>query len=132
MIKMFIDDEEVVCNNLIEINEEMLSRLTVGSHYKVEIAYISNDSTGYYSTVGIVKYTTHPTMEMPGLSTNVINMHRYSYIGKYSQVAYEYKEIPVSVRDYKPNLYYKKNGDGFIHAIDSKIMTFEIIDQEVI
>ena len=24
-IKMFIDDEEVVCNNLIEINEEMLS-----------------------------------------------------------------------------------------------------------
>ena len=25
MIKMFIDDEEVVCNNLIEINEEMLS-----------------------------------------------------------------------------------------------------------
>lgn len=26
------------------------------------------------------------------------------------------------------DLYYKKNGDGFIHAIDSKIMTFEIID----
>lgn len=94
---------------VFHLNEEMLSRLTVGSHYKVQIAYISNDSTGYYSTVGIVKYTTHPTMEMPGLSTNVINMHRYSYIGKYSQVAYEYKEIPVSVRDYKPNLYYKKN-----------------------
>lgn len=26
------------------------------------------------------------------------------------------------------DLYYKKKGDGFIHAIDSKIMTFEIID----
>lgn len=26
------------------------------------------------------------------------------------------------------DLYYKKNGDGFIHVIDSKIQTFKIID----
>lgn len=26
------------------------------------------------------------------------------------------------------DLYYKKKGDGFIHIIDSKIQTFEIID----
>lgn len=26
------------------------------------------------------------------------------------------------------DLYYKKKGDGFIHAIDEKIKTFEIID----
>ena len=26
------------------------------------------------------------------------------------------------------DLYYKKNGDGFIHVIDNKIQTFKIID----
>ena len=105
----YLDTNHSVTFNL---TEQMLNKLTVGQFYKVQIAYISNDSIGYYSTVGIVKYTTYPTMEMPGLSPDVINPHRYSYIGKYSQVAYEYREADISRQYYKPNLYYKQNELG--------------------
>lgn len=101
-------DRRVIFN----LNEEMVSRLTVGQFYKVQIAYISKDSIGYYSTVGITKFTTYPDLEIPGLSTEVINMHRYSYIGKYSQVNYQYEQVDVSKQLYKPNLYYKQNEVG--------------------
>jgi hypothetical protein len=85
----------------------------VGQFYKVQLAYRDHDGIiGYYSTVGIVKYTTRPTMEMPGLSTEVINMHRYSYIGKYSQVAYAYNEVSIKANEYKPNVYYRRNELG--------------------
>ena len=84
---------------VFSLNEEMLSRLIVGQFYKVQIAYQYIEAniiqTGYYSTVGIVKYTTQPTMEISGLTTDTINMHRYSYVGKYSQVAYEYKQVDI-------------------------------------
>ena len=112
----FLDTDHRVTFNL---TEEMLNKLTIGQFYKVQIAYISKDSIGYYSTVGIIKYTTHPEIEMPGLSQNVINMHRYSYIGKYAQVAYEYQEANISAQYYKPNLYYKKNEFGnYVLAIE--------------
>lgn len=98
---------------VFNLNAEELQGLTVGQFYKVQIAYRGHDGIiGYYSTVGIVKYTTRPTMEMPGLSTEVINMHRYSYIGKYSQVAYAYNKVEINANEYKPNVYYKQNELG--------------------
>ena len=102
-------DRRVVFN----LNAAELEGLTVGQFYKVQLAYRDHDGIiGYYSTVGIVKYTTKPTMEMPGLSTEVINMHRYSYIGKYSQVAYAYNEVSIKANEYKPNVYYRRNELG--------------------
>lgn len=101
---------------VFSLNEEMLSRLIVGQFYKVQIAYQYIEAniiqTGYYSTVGIVKYTTQPTMEISGLTTDTINMHRYSYVGKYSQVAYEYKQVDIDRQEYKLNTYYKPNELG--------------------
>ena len=94
---------------VFSLNEFMLSKLTIGQCYKVQIAYISDDAIGYYSTVGVVKYTTEPSMEISGLSTEVINMHRYSYVGKYAQVAYDYREVDILRQDYKPNVYYILN-----------------------
>ena len=42
---------------------------TVGQYYKVQLAYIGLDGTiGYYSTVGVVKYTTVPKISIANLS----------------------------------------------------------------
>ena len=50
-------------NNIFEIyatfkDSALLSKLKVGQFYKLQIAYISGGEIGYYSTVGIAKYTT--------------------------------------------------------------------------
>ena len=106
---------------VFSLNEYMLSKLTVGQFYKVQIAYISNDSIGYYSTVGVVKYTTEPSMEIAGLSTEVINMHRYSYVGKYAQVSYDYAQVNILRQEYKPNVYYMLNEVGEFVLATSEI-----------
>ena len=62
------------------------NRLKVGQHYKIQIAYIANDenrTVGYFSTVGVVKYTAAPFVTIDGLKVNEINMHQYDYIGLY-------------------------------------------------
>lgn len=104
---------------VFSLNENTLNKLTPGQFYKVQIAYISNDTIGYYSTVGIVKYTTQPDLEIAGLSTNIINMHRYSYVGKYSQAAYDYIEVENLLRqDYKPGVYYYFDAETGEYALD--------------
>ena len=64
--------------------------LKIGQFYKIQIAFLSyNDSLksyepGYYSTVGVVKYTSKPSISIEGLNEN-INNHKYTYVGKYVQ-----------------------------------------------
>lgn len=94
-----------------DLSSDLLDKLLLGQFYKVQIAYIGDEGTGYYSTVGVVKYTSEPTMEIANLSTDVINMHRYSYIGRYSQVAYDYTPVNLLRQDYKPNIYYIQDED---------------------
>lgn len=59
---------------------------TIGQFYKIQMAFIGVDGQpGYYSTVGVIKYTTMPKIEISGLVSGAINTHRYSYTGLYSQ-----------------------------------------------
>ena len=75
------------------------AKLRTGQHYKVQIAYIDiTGAVGYYSTVGIVKYTTRPKLQIEGLKPGKINASSYNYIGVYSQ---EGKDI--SEKAYKYN-----------------------------
>lgn len=64
------------------------ANLNIGQYYKIQIAYqhAINHTIGYYSTVGVVKYTGEPKAEIEGLTkqSGNINTHRYTYIGKYS------------------------------------------------
>ena len=61
-------------------------KLTVGQYYKIQIAYVGiNDVVGYYSTVGVAKYTTMPDIAIDGLEFKVINTHQHRYLGTYSQ-----------------------------------------------
>lgn len=64
-------------------------KITVGSYYKIQLAYIENNENaeiGYYSTVGVIKYTTYPSIvKIDGLTLSKINNHQYDYLGVYSQ-----------------------------------------------
>lgn len=56
----------------------------IGQYYKIQIAYVGeNDKIGYYSTVGVAKYTTVPNLTIPGLEKNFYG--KYTYLGEYSQ-----------------------------------------------
>lgn len=60
--------------------------LKVGQYYKIQLAYIGKDGViGYYSSVGIVKYTTRPTVTIEGINRQSITNHQYFYTGVYSQ-----------------------------------------------
>ena len=73
-------------SNNSEERELILRTLKVGLFYKLQIAYIDqNNEIGNYSSVGISKFTTKPTLYISGLKTGVTNNHIYDYIGVYSQ-----------------------------------------------
>ena len=64
------------------IPEDTMSRLVIGNFYKVQLAYYKNVKLssgkiekvpGYYSTVGIVKYTVKPVLSMVGLQDAIMN-----------------------------------------------------------
>lgn len=63
------------------------TRFTIGSYYKLQLAYKEKGTNeiGYYSTVGVIKYTTYPTVYIDKLSTSKTNQHQYDYVGVYSQ-----------------------------------------------
>lgn len=82
------------------IDKELQKKITVGQFYKIQLAFLSNKQTvgeattelGYYSTVGVIKYTTVPSVTIAGLkppntkdSMSSINRHLYRYLGIYSQ-----------------------------------------------
>lgn len=61
-------------------------KMRPGQFYKFQLAYIGVDGeVGYYSTVGVGKYTTQPKIEINGLTKGEINTHTYKYMGHYSQ-----------------------------------------------
>lgn len=58
----------------------------VGQYYKIQIAFVNEDGVvGHYSTVGVVKCTTKPTVTIENMSFGIINSHNYYYTGVYSQ-----------------------------------------------
>lgn len=83
--------------------EDIKNKLTVGQYYKIQIAYIDeNDLPGYYSTVGVAKYTSMPTVTIDGLREDIINTHQNKYLGAYSQLN---KDITERVYSFRFDLY---------------------------
>lgn len=82
---------------------------SVGQYYKFQLAYIGKDGiVGYYSTVGVAKYTTAPAIQISGLKFGRINSHNYFYTGVYSQKGGDTTEKLYSSRfrlyDYEKNV----------------------------
>ena len=80
------------------------SKFYVGQFYKVQIAYInSNNVIGHYSTVGVIKCTTRPSVTVANLNPLVNNAHIYTYEG-----LYESEDPSERVYSYHFNLFNSK------------------------
>ena len=96
------------------LSSDILSKISVGQYLKVQLAFINaNNTVGYYSAVGVTKYTTMPTVSIIGLEIGPDNIpsFAYTYTGKYSQksTATTTKDFTERVYSYKFNLYDNKN-----------------------
>ena len=68
-----------------ELTTNLLNKLYVGEYYKVQIAYVNSlDEIGYYSTIGIIKYTGAPQAWIADFNPDVPNQNRQKIIGTYS------------------------------------------------
>lgn len=98
--------------------------LIPGNYYKIQMAYVSNTSPaiiGYYSTVGVVKYTGVPKAEIANLEigSGQINMHDYSYTGVFTAPSWseglnKYYDSVEKAYTYRFDLY-NNNGD-LVHS----------------
>lgn len=90
--------QETALSSTFTINSSVvLSRLHVGDYYKAQIAYKDSlGQIGYYSTVGMVKYTGRPSVEIVGFYNYMTNMNPTEYVGSYhnddsTESVYQYK-----------------------------------------
>ena len=79
------------------VNQVVLNKMIIGHFYKVQLAYIDTAGvTGFYSTVGIIKFTSKPTVEISDFRLEKTNVNPTEYIGTYSNLndatekAYQY------------------------------------------
>lgn len=129
-------------NTNIADEEATYNKLSVGQYYKVQIAYIAaddNETVGYYSNVGIIKYTTQPTIYIQSLSSTLPNSHIYSYTGVYRQYNINSKginEADVTEKEYSYQfILTDKKGNVIddtgitIHNVDTNTEVYESIDE---
>ena len=71
-------------NAIFEVKKDWVdNNLHMGQHYKVQLAYNNHGTEGYFSTIGVIKFTSKPLVTIDNLNFNGVNAHQYSYIGKY-------------------------------------------------
>lgn len=112
-LEQIIKDKKVIFS-LEENNsddETLIEKLRVGQFLKVQMAYLDkNNEVGYYSTVGITKYTSKPILSIQGFKTEEdedysINHFPTKIIGEY-QLGEDKTERPYS---YNFSLYDEKD-----------------------
>lgn len=70
-------------NAYFKINQNLFN---LGQFYRVQIAYIDKSNIiGYFSSVGVIKYTALPELEILNLQKGITNLHNYEYTGFYLQ-----------------------------------------------
>lgn len=105
---VYSDSLGVISNSKIDYNEsivefilnkEQVKNFIEGAFYKIQLAYIdNNDTVGYYSTAGIIKFTTKPNIYILNLKTDSNNAYNQEYTGIYSQ---ENKDATEKVYSYR-------------------------------
>lgn len=102
-----IDYNQGIVN--FNLTADQTKNFVEGAFYKAQIAYVDTKGVvGYYSTVGIIKYTTKPQVYILNLESFNNNFHFYNYTGVYSQ---EGKDSTEKVYSYR---FVLKNEDGSI------------------
>lgn len=130
----------IIDPNSVQATQGDFNKLTIGQYYKIQIAYLDLQGTvGYYSSVGIAKYTTQPTVFIQSLSQYVSNNHIYSYTGVYRQFKTDnmgINQADVTEKEYSYQFIltdkYGKiiNDTGIqIHNSDTNVEVYESMDQ---
>lgn len=115
-----------------DISKEALEKsFLIGQFYKCQLAYIDTDDVvGYYSTVGVIKYTTKPKVSILTLAETGNNSHIYTYTGLYSQYEKDFTEKIYSYRfvlkDENNNIL--KDTDFIIHNNSNDELPYESQD----
>lgn len=112
---VFLEQERVT----FPLTTEIIKQLKLGEYYKLQLAYtktLTNGNTiiGIYSTIGVTKYTSAPTVSVIGLDENTINNHIYSYTGVYSQLSDDIKERDATEKLYSSRFVIVDSNDNII------------------
>ena len=86
-----LDTNKEVYFNIIPKNFINPHTLNIGQFYKIQIAYIAKQQdsptepgeTGYFSTVGVVKYTAKPELSIGNMNANELHSDLGTYEGRY-------------------------------------------------
>ena len=74
------------CKAVFNLEAAEQGLFNIGQYYRVQLAYIGADGAiGYFSTVGVIKYTALPEIKLVGLNNATSNMHIYDYVAAYTQ-----------------------------------------------
>ena len=75
------------CRATFNLTAKEQELFNIGQYYRIQMAYIDATNTiGYFSSVGVIKYTAMPKVEIVGLKTITTNLHSYDYVGQYIQI----------------------------------------------
>lgn len=75
-------DRIVHFNWTLTDEDQSFNKIKIGQFLKVQLAYCNNDTIGYYSTVGIIKYTSQPSINFV-LDESNQTQFQGTYYGKY-------------------------------------------------
>lgn len=118
-------------NQIVYFKLDDLTNFYEGLFYKAQLAYIDQTNTvGYYSTVGVIKYTTKPLVQILNLNNYENNGHLYDYTGTYSQFERDTTEKVHSycfiVSDFNDNII--ADSGWLIHNNSTDINQYESFD----
>ncbi len=106
--------EEALNNMKVEFNVAdgvIQKKLKIGQYLKVQLAFRDKSSygvVGYYSTVGVIKYTSEPSVSILNaelIEGDNIPLFKQYYVGLYEQI----QDVTETVYQYIFELYDKKN-----------------------
>lgn len=106
-------------------------KFKVGTSYKVQIAYRNADGDGYFSTVGIIKYTSNPDVYIADQTNGALQSVNNTYVGVYSQKG---RDVTEKLYSYRFDI---RNSDGdlietsgdLIHNHENDDYNYESNDQ---
>lgn len=120
LTQISFDKQEIYFNNISK------GTFKIGVSYKIQIAYIDSENTvGYYSTVGVVKYTVKPVVTIEGLNNSQLHSDTHVYIGNYSQ---KNKDVTEKVYSYNFTIYKE---DGSILETSGELLHNHENDDEI-
>lgn len=100
-----ITSNDMDINNDPSVSFEIIDddkKLKLGQFYKIQIAFIDDkNEVGYYSSVGVAKYTALPTLTINNYSTKYVNAHSQIYTGLYNQT----QDTTEKVSSYRFDIY---------------------------